>query len=408
MTDLPVGAGASPARIVWTTPPLRLAALVLALQGAVICSYMPYVSDLAVNRFGFGDRGYAVLMALASLISVGSAVAVGIRTDQTARRRGMALAAALALVAGAGLMVLAPGKLAFAVTLVVLLPFAGTIFGQVFAMARLASSGHPGPLRDGVMSVIRALLALPFIIVLPLWALAFAAGVDVMAVFPVALVLGLILLAVLLRLWPQDGATPWVERPSGLSLRGALAEIGRGRTLGRVVALGAVNAGPTLYMALVALTVGAAPGRAAADVALYVGLIAGLEVPVMVLAPRLLAGVPRTRQILAGAALYGLHLGLMPWAAPAGGWLWPLVVPAAVGGALVLTVPIAYLQDLLADRPGAGASLMALQRLTGDVIAACCFAAGTLLSGYALAAGLGVAVSVAGGLALILVDRRRG
>ena len=75
---------------------------------------------------------------------------------------------------------------------------------------------------------------------------------------------------------------------------------------------------------------------------------------------------------------------------------------------MTLTVPIAYLQDLLADRPGAGASLMAVQRLAGDVIAALCFAAGTLVAGYGTVALLGVAVSLSGAVALLAADRRRG
>jgi hypothetical protein len=74
---------------------------------------------------------------------------------------------------------------------------------------------------------------------------------------------------------------------------------------------------------------------------------------------------------------------------------------------VTLTVPIAYLQDLLADRPGAGASLMAVQRLAGDVIAALCFAAGTALGGYGLVAALGVAVSLIGAAALRDADRSR-
>lgn len=72
---------------------------------------------------------------------------------------------------------------------------------------------------------------------------------------------------------------------------------------------------------------------------------------------------------------------------------------------MTLTVPIAYLQDLLADRPGAGASLMALQRLAGDVIAATCFAIGTTLAGYGTVAILGVAVSLIGAAALLVADR---
>ena len=86
-------------------------------------------------------------------------------------------------------------------------------------------------------------------------------------------------------------------------------------------------------------------GRGTEDVALYVGLVAGLEVPVMLLLPGLTRGIPRTRLILAGAALYGIHVALLPVLAGSP-LVWLLVLPAAVGGAVTLTVPIAYLQDL--------------------------------------------------------------
>jgi hypothetical protein len=140
-------------------------------------------------------------------------------------------------------------------------------------------------------------------------------------------------------------------------------------------------------------------------VALYVGLVAGLEVPFMLVLPRLARGWGRNGLILLGAVIYGVHLVLLPWLA--GSWaVWLLLWPAAIGGAVVLTVPIAYLQNLLADRPGAGASLMAVQRLAGDVIAALCFAVGTAVAGYAAVAFLGMAMSVIGAGALWWADRR--
>ena len=125
----------------------------------------------------------------------------------------------------------------------------------------------------------------------------------------------------------------------------------------------------------------------------------------MLILPGLSRGWNRTVMILCGAALYAVHVALLPVLAGSG-WVWALVLPAAVGGAITLTVPIAYLQDLLADRPGAGASLMAVQRLIGDVIAALCFAAGTAVAGYGLVAALGVVVSLAGAAALWWADRR--
>lgn len=395
------------AGIVARDPGLRVAALALGLQGAVVCVWGPYAPDLAIRVFGFSDAGFAALMALASVVSVVAAVWVGIRADRTARRRGLALAAVAALVAGLLALVLVPGPATFALVFVLAIPFAGSLFGQVFALARLAAARWPEAERDGILAVIRALFAAPFVVVLPLWAAAFAAGAPVSAIFPAGLVLALVMAAVVWRGWPVDGASGFDDLPSGLTPRAALGELARGRVLGRVVALGAVNAASTVYMAVIALVLVPAIGRGAADVALYVGLVAGLEVPFMLLVPRALRGVPRPVAILFGAALYALHLALIPVLAGSP-WLWALVLPAAMGGAVTLTVPIAYLQDLLADRPGAGASLMAVQRMAGDVMAAVCFGLGAALSGYGLVAGLGVAVSLVGAGALWAADRRAG
>jgi MFS transporter, SET family, sugar efflux transporter len=392
-------------RLCLSDPALRAAGLVMALQGAVVCSFAPYFSTLAVNSYGFGDHGYAILLALSSLIAVSASVIGGIRADQTANRRKVTLTAVLSLVLGTGLMTVTPGPWVFVLSAAFLLPISGITFGQVFALARLAATRYPPDQRDGIMAVIRALFAAPFVVVLPLWSLAFAAGAQVTLIFPAALLLSAAMLAAVLRLWPADGRTPWDDRPSGLSFRAALAEMGRLPIAARVMALGAVTGASTVYMAIISLVMTPEVSRSAADVALYVGLVAGLEVPFMLLLPALTKGIPRTRLIFTGAALYGIHVALLPVLAGSP-FVWLLVLPAAIGGAITLTVPIAYLQDLLADRPGAGASLMAVQRLAGDVIAASCFAVGTWLAGYGTVALLGVAASLIGAAALWAADRR--
>jgi MFS transporter, SET family, sugar efflux transporter len=393
-------------RLCLTDPALRVAGLVMVMQGAIVCSFGPYFSTLAVNAFGFGDRGFAVLLALSTLVSVTASVAGGIRADQTAKRRQVTLAAVGSLALGMGLMTLAPGPWVFALAAAVLIPMGSVTFGQVFALARLAATRHAESQRDGILAVIRALFALPFVIVLPLWAVAFGQGFTVTAIFPVALVMAAGMLLIVQRHWPRDGTSAWTDRPSGLSFAAALAEMGQPSLALRVLALGAVHAASTVYMAVLALVMVPDIGRGAADVALYAGLVAGLEVPFMLMLPALTRGVDRTVLIFWGAALYAVHVALMPVLAGSE-LVWLLVLPAAIGGAVTLTVPIAYLQDLLADRPGAGASLMAVQRLAGDVIAALCFALGTSLAGYEVVAILGVAVSLTGAATLWMADRGR-
>ncbi len=393
-------------RLVLTDPALRAAGVVMALQGAIVCSFGPYFSTLAVNTFGFGDAGFAVLLALSTGVSVAASVIAGIRADQTANRRQVTLMAVAALTAGMALMTVLPGKWVFAIASAVLFPVGSITFGQVFALARLAATRYPQDQRDGIMAVIRALFAAPFVVVLPLWALVFAGGAPLLTIYPVGLVMAAGMLAVVLRYWPVDGAARWDDRPSGLSFRAALAEMAHPALAGRVLALGAVMAAGTIYIALISLIMVEGVGRGTGDVALYVGLVAGLEVPFMLILPRLSRGWNRTRMILVGTALYAVHVALLPVLAGSP-FVWLLVWPAAIGGAVTLTVPLAYLQDLLADRPGTGASLMAVQRLAGDVIAAVCFAAGTAVSGYGLVAALGVAVSLLGAVALHRADRLR-
>jgi MFS transporter, SET family, sugar efflux transporter len=387
---------------VWQDPSLRALAVLIVLFGAVVCSFGPYISLLAVRQFELGDDGYAVLLVVSTALSVSASIFVGIRADQTAGRRRIALITGALMLAGVLLMTLWPTRPSFVVAHALIFPLASTLFGQFFAQARIAAMAHPPAARDAILSTIRALFALPFVIVLPLWSVAFTAGAPILAVYPVCLILAVAMFALIWAHWPRDGGTGG-DRPSGLSFRHALAELVHLPLALRVLALGAVSSGGTIYMALLGLVLTPDVGRSTSDVALYAGLCAGLEVPFMLAMPLVIGRMPRTRLILIGTAIYAIHVVGLPLLAESP-LLWLLILPAAVGAAITLTLPIAYLQDLLANRPGTGASLLAMQKLLGDVIAAVCFVLGTALSGYALVAILGSVVAVAGAAALHLAD----
>ena len=389
----------------WTDPALRLAAGMMLLWGAITCAMGPYVSALAVQDFGLGDAGYAALMVVSTGFSVAVSVGAGIRADQKNDRRGITRWAVAALLLALGLMTVVPGRTSFIAAHGVLMPVASILFGQLFALARMAASVHPDAQREAVMAAIRALFALPFVAVLPLWALAFANGAALLTIYPVGLALALPMAWMVLRYWPKDGATRWQDAPSGLSFRAALAELAAPRVTLRLVALGAVSCAATVSFAILSLVLVPEIGRGEADVALYAGIVAGLEVPFMLMVPALARRVERTRLILLGTMVHCISVAGLPWLAPTP-WLWALMLPAGAGGAVILTLPIAYLQDLMADRPGTGSSLMSLQFLIASALGALCFAVGTALSGYGLAALLGVAVSLGGAMTLVWADRQ--
>jgi len=112
----------------------------------------------------------------------------------------------------------------------------------------------------------------------------------------------------------------------------------------------------------------------------------------------------RLHIIFVGAAFYALFMLLLPLLAD-GDAVWLLVIPVAVGGGLIYGLSISYLQDLLGERAGAGASLVALQRLVSEGFAAVIFAVGAAIGGYALASFMGAATIMIGAVMLLYLDR---
>ncbi|WP_406735999.1 hypothetical protein [Thioclava sp. GXIMD4215] len=387
-------------------PALLLTSALMVLFGAHVASLLPQASTIAVTIFGLSDGAYSRILIAASVIAVTTSVGFGIIADQRANRRAIALLSSVFLTIGSGLVTLHPSPVTFVLAHAVFVPLASTLFGQLFALGRLAASVHPKREREAIQSSLRALFAVPWLAVLPVWSLAFGAGVDLMAIYPVCFCLAASVLVLTLLFWPRDGATRWPDPKSGLSFRQSLTEMADWRILVRVLALGAINGGVVLYLVLIGLVFAQVPGRGAGDVAIYAAITAGLEVPLMLMVPAVSMRMSRVTLILIGTLLYSVHLACIPVLASSPA-LWVLPVFGALGGAFILTQPMAYLQELLSARPGAGASLLALQKLIGDVTSATVFALGAALAGYGVVALLGAALAVLAAAALYLMDRRK-
>ncbi|EAR50817.1 putative integral membrane transporter protein [Oceanicola granulosus HTCC2516] len=392
-----------PLILIWRDPALRMAAAAVMLVGCLAATMTPYQSLIAIRLFGLSDSAYALVLAVASAVAVAGSVGIGILTDQTAQRRAIAAWSAGLGIFGALLVLALPGKVSFVLAHALVLPLASSVFGQIFALARLASQRFAAADRDGIMAAVRALFALPFIVVLPLWSVAFDAGAGLLTIYAVLAALGLVLVRLLTAHWPRAGALA-AETRSGLSLSASLAEMGRPAVLVRVALTGAIGSGVFMYMVILGLAFDAAPGRDIGDVAIFAGLIAGLEVPVMLSMGLLLARMGRLQAILLGAACYAGFLFAFPALLPTP-WVWLLTIPAAVGGGIVLSLPIAYVQDLMGTRAGAGGALLAVQKVASDTLCAALFAVATWVAGYGLAAVLAGVAMLAAAFALILLDR---
>ena len=385
----------------------RLAMIVVAvfLSGATSASIGPFTSLIAVQVFGLSDGALSAVLAVASMVSVGAAISVGIVTDQRANRRRVAIGCAL-LMSGAGVLVLGGNSpAAFVLAHALFLPAARSLNGQFFALARLAASVHPPAARDAITSTVRTAFALPFVVILPLWAVAFPAGADLRAVYAVPFVAGALTALMLWRGWPKDGTAPWADPRSGLSFGAALREVMHLRRLVRVVVVGVAVSGSYTNLITIGLIFRAA-ARDPGDVALFSALVALIEIPAMMLAPLLTARVGRVPAICGASALFAVFLAGFPFAA-ASPAVWLFALPFAVAQGVTLSAPIAYLQDLIGGRPGAGSALLALNGVVTQVTVALTFALATALAGYWLADVLAAMLIVVATAILLALDPQR-
>lgn len=377
--------------------------MALLLLGAMNASVYPYQSLIGIEKIGLSKPAFSLVLVLASAVAVTSSVLFGILGDMRGNRRLIALLAAGSGATGLAAMLAYPAPLTFILCHGILMPVASSLYGQLFALARLASPGD-GHARDGILGTIRAAMSVSFLMMLIFWTFAFSAGASVMTIYVSAGLASFAMLAVLYAGWPRQGATDWHDAPSGLNMRDAFAEIARPHVLIRLLLLGAISSSGILYMVLVSLVFDASAVRDASDVALYVGLVAGWEVPCLLLMSRVVARVRRTTLIALGSAIYTCHLIALPILSDSP-LIWGMTLVAGIGGTAIISLPITYYQDLLHGRPGTAGAMLALQKLVADVMGATAFAIGTSLGGYETVALIGTALALTGAAGLYLVDR---
>jgi MFS transporter, SET family, sugar efflux transporter len=389
--------------LVARNPTLRMIGVALFLVGVFNASTYPYQSLIAIEVIGLSKPHFALLLVLASVTAVASAVLSGVIGDQHGNRRLIALIATGASLLGMALMLAFPSPLSLILCHGILMPVGSSIFGQLFALARLAYPATEG--RDGIMGVVRAGLSLAFLAMLLFWTFAFAADIAVTAVYISGALAALGVTTLVALSWPRDGQTTWTETRSGLNFTQAFREIAAPHVLIRLLLLGAITSSGGLYMTVISLVFDQSVQRGPADVALYVGLVAGWEVPCLILLPHLTRSLNRSTVIALGVTLYCCHIIALPLLA-ASPLIWCMTLVAGVGGTTMLALPIAYYQDLLHGRPGTAGAMLALQKLVADVLVAFAFALGTTIGGYTTVATIGVAIALAGALGLYLIDRK--
>lgn len=384
-------------------PLLRLITLALFLTGVAISSVMPYASLVAVELLGFSDGAYSLVLTASSAVMVVASVAVGIVTDQRANRRQMLVASFGIALTGYVLVLLTRSPVAFVIAHTALLPLGFSVFGQLFALSRMAGRARGGEHAEQIFATTRAAFSLAFVITPPLWSLALASGVGLISIYLSAGAAAFVCFCLFGFAWPAGPLGQLEDRKSGLRFLDAFRELAQPRLLVRMFAVGLITGSNQLYMVLFGLLIVKEIGGTTPDVGRFHGVIALLEIPFMLMCGMALRRMSKSGLIAFGGLVYAVFLfAFASMTSMAVTYL--LVVPAAIGAAIILSVSISYLQDLLDARPGVGGSLTAVSNFAGQLVGAATFAVGTVVTNYAGTAVMGGVVALAGAGALLAMD----
>lgn len=349
-------------------PRLPMAALISASLlsiGVGYASTAPYDAIIAIDALKIGHGDFALILTVASIVGVVASVALGWLSDRIGDRRLLMLATALLGAVGMGLMYWLRSPMAFVIAYCVILPFGNSAFSQTFAYARVYYD-HARP-RDAEfrITVLRSIYAASWVMVPPLagWIAAVYQVFDVYLLAAVAYVVcGAISLFML-----ADPATRVVSAPPKPSTDGK-----GGIALPMLVGI----CGILLINVAIRVSGTATPlamvshfGGNIGDVGIAAGIGAFLEIPLMLLWG--LAG-KRFRKhtlIAAGALIYAVYQVLLTQAGGVAEVFW-LQIPRAVAIAVLMSVPISYMQEAIRGRVGLSTSLLDVTVVASGMLSA--------------------------------------
>jgi MFS transporter, SET family, sugar efflux transporter len=388
--------------LIASTPALRTATLCLLCFGVSLSSTIPYQSLIGIKELGMSDGDFAAFMFAVAIVSVVVSVALGILSDLVANRKLLVLGLAGLGTVGYGIVWLFPSPLVFIATMLTALPLTRALFSVLFGGIRRDLEGHSADDITRVNSSIRATYALSWIVVPGAAAWALRDSPTLLPVFLVASAANALLFLIYALFAPPSGTA---KPAAGGGFLSSLSLLASWPLLLRIFIIALGSGAHTLHSALHPLIMTDVAGGTTQHVGLYAGALAALEIPFMFM----WAEVARRRSI--GTALmlallvYAAYCGLLGFAtAP---WhMFAIAILNGCGAAAVLSLPISYFQDLFADRPGLGTSLVPVMTFTGGLIGSAGFALGTAVSGYSGTAFVVGAMCLAGAAGLALLERR--
>ncbi len=386
---------------------IRTVALALLLLGFTYTSTVPYQSIIGIDQLGLSERQMGLLIFGIGLSGMIGNLTLGYLSDVARNRKSSVLFSLAIGFLGFGAFTIWPSLTTFLICCLLINPISGSAYSQLFAIVRTMTIDKGAAEAASINSAVRTFYALSWIVVPGLVGLYIATRKNVSDSYAVAaLAFGLCFVFYTL-FGPTGGRTQISGNSAWHNLRDAFGLIFEARVSRRLLALSFIQGPHPLIAAALPLIITSLPHGSTADVGFLAGLFAALEIPIMLVAGALNRNWHTWTLVLIGALShisFLLGLGLISNVAS----IYALAILNAAGTAVMVTLHISYVQDLLPERPGLATSLLSISTLVNRTLSALVFAGIGLVYSYVGAMMAMALLALLGSLAIWVLDREGG
>ncbi|MBB3543123.1 MULTISPECIES: MFS transporter [unclassified Rhizobium] len=390
---------------VFRDPTIRVSMLAIFAFGFAGASTSPYQSVIGIRELGMSNALYSVLIFSAAAVNVTVSILLGNLADKLGEYRSLMVTVAVFGIFGYGAIYLFPAQGTFIICALLLLPVYNALNSLLFANVRASTRGMPRNEIASVNSGVRAMISLSWVLVPGLVGIVLSRSASMLPAYLFASLACMVCLCLIAAFLPRQNGTDNAATHH-LSYIAALAAVISPRVLVRVLAVSLISSTLHVNAAILPLIVTGPAHATVGDVGILVGIVAFLEVVFIVVwgrAQRILSSITA---LALGTVIYVVYLLLLGFASAP--WhVYALTIVSGIGAAALISIPITYLQDLIADRPGLGSALISVNIFVSAGLSALLFAVGTGIGGYSGTAIIG-AVAGMTGLALLLWFDGRG
>ncbi len=390
---------------VFRAPSIRVSMLAIFAFGFAGASTAPYQSIIGIRELGLSNGLYSALIFCAAGVNVIVSILLGNLADRLGEYRTMMLTVAVFGMIGYGAVYFVPTQITFVIAALIFLPvfwaLNSLLFGNVRAATRDMERNDVATVNSGV----RAMISLAWVLVPGFTAALLANSSTMLPAYLFAALACVVCFALIAGFLPRQRGTDNAATHH-LSYLAALGEVVSPPVMVRVVAVALISSMLHVNGTIFPLIVTGAAHGTVADVGVLIGIVALLEVIFIFVWGRAQRMMSHVTTLAIGTVIYVVYLALLglasaPW------HVFALTIFSGIGAAALISIPITYLQDLIAERPGLGSALISVNLFLGAGLSALLFALGTAASSYSGTALIAAAAGLVGLAMLLFFDGKR-